>query len=201
VEQLTSTRTERPAQDRTTRQAALWATVVAVPLAVLVAVVAFVRLSPDDPPAAPAPSATAATLARSTAPVPVPAPPLAARPATVCRALLSRLPTTLRELPQRPVQAGPEQNAAYGDPPLVVACGIPAPAFPPTDAVFVVNGVCWHSTDRSDAVILAAVDREVPVQVTVPSSYGELLQWAGALAEPIVAAVPSAKTKPSGCTG
>jgi GNAT superfamily N-acetyltransferase len=36
---------------------------------------------------------------------------------------VSQLPATVRDLTQRPVTAGAEQNAAYGDPALTVACG------------------------------------------------------------------------------
>ncbi|WP_442792056.1 DUF3515 family protein [Micromonospora sp. NBC_01796] len=191
------------APDRSMRQAAIWATVVALPLTVLVAVFAFGRLAPDSEAAAnPTPSATSATpRVQSTAPVPVTAVPLGERAATVCRALLSRLPASLGELAQRPVTTGPEQNAAYGDPAVTVACGTPLPSFPPTDQVWVVNSVCWHAQEQTDSTVFVTVDREVPVQVTVPRGYDPPLQWIAPVAEPVVAAVPSGKTRPTGCTG
>ncbi|MFC7763591.1 DUF3515 family protein [Catellatospora bangladeshensis] len=66
-----------------------------------------------------------------TAPVAVPAPSLNARQTTVCRALLSQLPDRLQDLPRRDVTAGHEQNAAYGDPAVTVACGAaPVPSLP-----------------------------------------------------------------------
>jgi hypothetical protein len=195
-----TTPTEPPTRDPATRQAALWATVVAVPLAILVALFAFHRVDSQNPVAEPTPSATIAR-PQSTAPVPVAAPALAERPATVCRALLSQLPATVRELAQRPVQAGPEQNAAYGDPALTVACGVTAVSYPKTDDVWVVNGVCWHPADGPAATVLTTVDREVPVQVTVPHDYPQALQWAAPVAESVVASVPSTQTVPAGCTG
>jgi hypothetical protein len=194
--------------DRTTRQAAIWAAAVAVPLTALVAVLAVTQLRPDAP--APAPGRTAgaasptaaAPRAQSTAPVPMAAPRLPDRSATVCRALLSKLPATVRDLAQRPVAAGPEQNAAYGDPALTVGCGLPAPAFPPEDDVWVVNSVCWHPVEKPDAVVLTTVDREVPITATVPRRYGQPLQWIAPISSAAVAAVPSTKTAvPSGCTG
>ncbi|WP_329108304.1 DUF3515 domain-containing protein [Micromonospora sp. NBC_01699] len=190
------------APDRSMRQAAIWATVVALPLTVLVALFAFGRLAPaSEATANPTPSATsAAPRAQSTAPVPVTAEPLGDRAATVCRALLSRLPASLGELAQRPVTVGPEQNAAYGDPAVTVACGRPLPSFPPTDQVWVVNKVCWHAQQQTDATVFVTVDREVPVQVTVPRGYDPPLQWIAPVADPVVAAVPSAMTKPTGCT-
>ena len=194
-----------PGPDRTKRQAALLATAVAVPLTVVVAVLAFVMLRPDDngatPSATAAASATATPGARSTAPVPVDAPSLAARPATVCRALVSQLPDKVRDRAQRPVQAGAEQNAAYGDPPITVACGVPAPTYPPTDGLWVVDGVCWHGVSGPDGWVLSTVDREVPVQITVPASDPQPMQWAMPLASSIIDSVPSVKTLPAGCTG
>ncbi|MFK3980188.1 DUF3515 family protein [Micromonospora sp. NPDC050397] len=196
--------TEPTGVDRSTRQAAIWATVVALPLTVLVAIFAFGQLDPGGKSAAanPTPSASA-TVARpqSSAPVPMAAIPLAERPATVCRALLSRLPATLRDLAQRPVSTSPEQNAAYGDPAVTVACGVPLPSFPPTDLVVVVNSVCWHAREETDKTVFVTVDREVPVQVTVPRAYEAAGQWLPPLADSVVESVLPAKEKPFGCTG
>ncbi|MFD0823131.1 DUF3515 family protein, partial [Micromonospora zhanjiangensis] len=139
---------------------------------------------------------------RSTSPVPMAAPPLSDRAATVCRALISRLPATIRDLAQRPVTTGPEQNAAYGDPALTVGCGRPAPAFPPTDDVWAVNSVCWHPVQQPDAVVLTTVDREIPITVTVPGRYAPPLQWVAPISTAAVESVPSATTPvPSGCRG
>jgi hypothetical protein len=195
---VNSVRTKRP--DRVTRHAALWATVVAVPLTALVAFFAFGRLNPAAPTPTPAPT-TSAARPQSTAPVPMAAPPLGERTATVCRALLSRLPAQLRDLPQRPVTEGHEQNAAYGDPGVTVTCGIPLPSFAPTDIVYPLDRVCWHAGDRPDATVWTTVDREVPVQVTVPKTYDEPGQWVIPFSAPVIAAVPSAKTIPTGCGG
>jgi hypothetical protein len=190
--------------DRTTRSAATWATAVALPLTALVAALAFFAVRPDDADgsgrgaADPTPSATA-PVPQSTAPVPMPAPALSERGAVVCRALLSQLPRTLRELAQRPVTAGPEQNAAYGDPAVTVACGVPAASFPPTDDVWVFGRVCWHTVSTADATVLTSVDREMPVEVTVPRAYDSAAQWTVPLAESIIATVPSLKQFPSGC--
>lgn len=145
----------------------------------LVGGLAFAQLSSNEraEPAA-TPSATATTAGpRSTAPVEMAAPALAERPATVCRALLSQLPATVNDLPQRPVTAGPEQNAAYGDPAVTVACGGAEPTVGETDDVWTVNRVCWHATEQADATVLTTLDRETAVTVRVPRSYGPALQW------------------------
>jgi hypothetical protein len=130
----------------------------------------------------------------------MPAPTLAERPAIVCRALVSQLPASVRELNQRPVTAGPEQNAAYGDPALTVACGGSPPIFQATDEVWTVNKVCWHPVQEADATVLTTVDRETPVRVRVPSRYEQPLQWVAPISDAVVSAVPSAKSAPAGCT-
>lgn len=195
-------RGERPApngSDRTTRQAALWATAIALPFTALVAVLVFGQLSPD-PVARPEPSPTSAR-PQSTAPVQLAAPALDERPATVCRALLSRLPATIRDLRQRPVTAGSEQNAAYGDPALTVACGVPAPVVEPTSDLWVVNKVCWLAAHGDTGLLLTTVDREVPVRLTVPPGQEQTVQWAAPVSEAVVASVLSTPNPPTGCIG
>ncbi|BCJ66933.1 DUF3515 domain-containing protein [Polymorphospora rubra] len=204
VDQITPTR--EPARgagpDRTTRQAAIWATVVALPIALLVGLFAFSQIGGSGPVAGPSPSAGTTTAPQPSTPVEMAAPELAERPAVVCRALLSMVPPTLQDLRQRPVSAGAEQNAAYGEPPITVACGVPAPQIPPTDNVWVVSRVCWHSVEQADAMVFTTVDREVPVRVTVPRAYPEALQWLAPLSDSIVESVPSTTSGiPSGCNG
>ncbi|MER7889541.1 DUF3515 family protein [Micromonospora sp. NPDC094482] len=189
-----------PGRDGGNRRAALISALIALPVTLLVAAFVFAQLSPDAP--APTPSASATTArAQSTAPVEMAAPALAARPATVCRALLSQLPPTVRDLNQRPVTAGPEQNAAYGDPALTVACGGAEPTIPATDEVWMVNKVCWHAAEQTDVTVLTTVDRETAVTVRVPRAYGQPLQWAAPISDTIVASVPSGGDTPAGCQG
>ncbi|MGC5050594.1 DUF3515 family protein [Micromonospora sp. DT48] len=192
-------RPETPAADRTNRSAALIATAVAVPVALLVGALALGNLSPDEPAAAPQPSATTPGPV-STAPVEMAAPQLAERPAVVCRALLSQLPDSYRDLPQRPVSAGPEQNAAYGDPAITIACGGDEPTLERDDHLYLVNSVCWFAVEGPDATELTTVDRETPVTLRVPHFYGEALQWASPVSATIVESVPSSDSAPAGCT-
>ncbi|MFF3856629.1 DUF3515 family protein [Micromonospora sp. NPDC002575] len=189
-----------PRRDRTNRSAALLATLVAVPVTVAVAGFTFAKLTPDAPAAGPGPTATSAG-PQSTAPVEMAAPRLAERPATVCRALTSQLPSTVRDLAQRPVTAGPEQNAAYGDPALTIACGGAEPTPGDTDDVWVVNTVCWYAAEGPDATVLTTLDRETAVRVTVPRTYGSALQWVSPIADVVVASVPSGGDAPAGCAG
>jgi hypothetical protein len=190
-------------RDPTSRGAARWATLVAVPVALLTGVASYAIFDrgPGEPGAPGASAAPPTARPRATSPVTVAAPPLSGRAEVVCRALLSRMPDALRGQARRPVTAGAEQNAAYGDPPVTVACGAPAAAFPATDRVFSLNGVCWHLDTGRTGSTLTTVDREVPVLVTVPGGQPGPGQWVIDLADPLVAAVPSlpVASTPGGC--
>jgi hypothetical protein len=189
---------ETPAPDRTARTAALWATAVAVPVAVLAGVFLFSAVNARSGDGAPTPTATTPAVV-STAPVTMAAPKLSERATTVCRAVLSQLPTTVRDLPQRPVTAGPEQNAAYGDPAVTVTCGVPQPKVAPESVVLTMNRVCWYNEQHGDATVWTTIGREVPVAVTVPSSYAQPAQWANEFSDTVVATVKSAGAIPAGC--
>ena len=198
--------------DKTTRGAALWAAAFAVPIAVVAGLLIFWRFLPADDAAQPAPAATTPAVTPS-APVPMAAPKLDARTGQVCLAVTSQLPTTLRDLPGRKVTAGPEQNAAWGEPPITVACGVTQPTMceradgghpgcVPLDAtMFKMNGVCWWGEDGPAADVFTTMDREVAVRVTVPGSYQQSAQWANEFSDPVVKTVKSKQTGvPTGCT-
>jgi Protein of unknown function (DUF3515) len=183
--------------DEVTRQAARLATIVTVPVVLLAGVLVFVLVGGaggdgGEPAASPSPRPQA------TGPVAMPARKLTARQATVCRALLSQLPHAIRDRAQRPVTAGAEQNAAYGDPPITLACGTTVPSFPPTDTVLKTNTICWYAKTGPDGSVWTTLDREVPVTVTMPAGYEQAAQWVIEFAAPLTAAVPSAKA-PYGC--
>jgi hypothetical protein len=201
----------RPARqpDPTVRRAALWATVVAVPVAVLAGVLIFAKVTPE-PDAAPAVTASAPAAVPGT-PVQMAATKLAARPAEVCLAVTSQLPTRVRNLPARKVSAGPEQNAAYGEPPLTVACGVAQPQMCPTvtatagcvpldTELLIMNRVCWYAAQAPAGAVFTTMDREVPVQVTVPPGYANPAQWANEFSDVVVKTDRSRTTGvPSGC--
>jgi len=202
---------EQTSPDRTTRSAALWATVIAVPVAVLVGLLIFTQVLPEAGTATPSPSATQPAVAPTT-PVQLAAPKLAARPAAVCLAVTSQLPTQVRDLAARPVSAGPEQNAAYGEPALTVACGVARPTIcaslddsgsgcVPMDAeLMTMNRVCWYADEQAAATVFTTLDREVPVQVTVPKQYAQAAQWANEFSDVVVETDKSiTEGLPSGC--
>jgi hypothetical protein len=196
--------------DPATRGAALWATVVAVPVAVLVGFLVFSQMRPDRD--ADTPAASASTpVAVPTTPVRMDAPELSARAAQVCLAVTSQLPTAVRNLPAREVSAGPEQNAAYGEPPLTVACGVAQPQMcetldggagcvPLDTELLIMNRVCWYAAQTAQGAVFTTMDREVPVRVTVPGGYRQPAQWANEFSD-IVVRTDRSRTAgvPSGC--
>lgn len=179
--------------DEVSRSAAKIALLVAVPVAVLVGVGAFALLSSagEAPPA--------------TGPVATEERPLTEAEAIACRALLSQLPEQVDGLAQRPVTAGPEQNAAYGDPAVVLACGVAPAEYPPTDTVYplpagVGGTVCWHAAEQPDASVWTTLDRQVPVQVRVPTGYDGPGQLVTELSLPVIKTLrPEPGAAPTGC--
>ncbi len=184
--------------DPVTRSAARWAALIALPVALVAGLIAYRVLSRSGN----APAASPSPAPQATAPVAMPAPSLPVRDALVCQSLVSHLPGVLRDRPRRPVTAGSEQNAAYGDPAITLACGVtPAPSVDPTATVYNLSGVCWYPVTGPAATTWTTVDREVPVAVTVPKSYDAQAQWVIQFAPPVATAIPAISTVPSGCKG
>ncbi|MFG2036778.1 DUF3515 domain-containing protein [Dactylosporangium sp. NPDC048998] len=164
------------------------ATLAALPVALVVGLVAFWGLG-GFPSHAEKPQNLAA--------VPAEAPGLAPSPATVCRALVSKLPDTLGGLQRRPVTAGGEQNAAFGDPPIVLSCGVSKPAVPQDAQLLGLSGVCWFPEERPGETVWQSVDRDVALRVVVPKSVDG--SWLVNLSAPIVATVPATDPGPVHC--
>jgi hypothetical protein len=177
------------------------ATLVAVPVALLAGVLAFWALggfpgAAGDPGASGSPSVPAV---QASGPVSVAAQPLDEHTATVCRAVMAKLPASVRDRARRPVTIGSEQTTAYGDPPIVIACGVKAPAVRQEDFVVRLSGVCWFPEEHNDGQIWTTVDREVPVRVTVPKAYDQPSQWVVSFSATVGETVDTTATTTSGC--
>jgi hypothetical protein len=151
------------------------ATLVALPVALVAGLLAFWLLGgfPSKP---------------ATGPVTVSAAALDARATEVCRALVAKLPNALRDRARRPVTAGAEQSAAYGDPAIVLTCGGSQPKVAEDAQLLGLSGVCWVEDQQT----WTTVYREVPVRVSVPKSYDAPGQWVVDFSQPIVDTVPLA---------
>jgi hypothetical protein len=189
--------------DPVTRSAARWAALVALPVALVAGLVAYrVLARSGSAPGGLGGSVAPSPAPQSTTPVGMPARPLSTRDAVACQLLVSRLPEKLRDRPRRPVTAGSEQNAAYGDPAITLACGASPAAVDPTATVYNLSGVCWYPVPGPAATTWTTVDRVVPVTVTMPKSYDAQPQWVIEFTPAVAGAIAATTTAvPSGCNG
>ncbi|HEY6749112.1 MAG TPA: DUF3515 domain-containing protein [Mycobacteriales bacterium] len=163
------TATDSPA--RPERRSAAWlATIVALPVTVALVLVAVIadRRGGGDPDPAATPAATAGALPA----IRVAAPP-ALTPAAqqACQELISALPTTLGDLPPRPVDSPSPYVVAWGDPAVTLRCGVARPpAFIATADVQQISGVTWFPERRGQTTAWTVVDRPVYVEVLVPAA-------------------------------
>ncbi|MFP5219605.1 MAG: DUF3515 domain-containing protein [Actinomycetes bacterium] len=104
-------------------------------------------------------------------PVEVPPPPAAGSEVdTSCRALLDALPHDVGDgVARRPVEPDTGRTAAWGEPPVVVECGVEAPER--DEPPFVVNGVAFTTRDVGSATRWTTYGRTVRAAVTIPDDY------------------------------
>jgi hypothetical protein len=89
-----------------------------------------------------------------------------------CRALVRELPDTVDGQTRRDVQPQQALAAAWGDPAIVLRCGVPAPgALTAASSCAEVNGVGWFAEQRADAWRFTTIGRSANVQVQVPYDY------------------------------
>jgi hypothetical protein len=100
--------------------------------------------------------------------------------AASCSALIAHLPDTVADGEQiQDISPSDALAAAWGDPPVVLRCGVSKPAaLAPTSACFEVNGVGWLVTQRgkevsgdhplSGTVTFTTIGRAAYVEVSVP---------------------------------
>lgn len=99
-----------------------------------------------------------------------------------CAALVAALPAELGGLPRRQIEHGDDPSltgaAAWGEPPVVLRCGIPTPAeLTCTAAVQEVDGVAWLPLSTGGDTTYFVVDRSVRVALTVPGEVTSTGPW------------------------
>jgi hypothetical protein len=161
------------------------ATAAALPVTVLLALALH---HPTRPPAtvATAPPTTAGALG----PVTVPAPPPSPTAARDCPAVISHLPATLAGRAARQATSSSPYVAGWGDPPLILRCGVPRPAgFTGGSELSQVDGVQWYPSKRGSDMVWTAVDRGSYVELTIPGGLtgGALVQLSTALSQALPA--------------
>jgi Protein of unknown function (DUF3515) len=89
-----------------------------------------------------------------------------------CAALLDALPEVVSDAVRREVEPASDLAAAWGDPPVVLRCGVPLPREYRADAQLLdVDGVGWFPVDGKGGTFFTATDREPYVEVAVPDDY------------------------------
>jgi hypothetical protein len=95
-----------------------------------------------------------------------------------CPALLDALPERVSEQSRRPT-AGSRFAAAYGDPPIVIRCGVGKPAgFDRFSTCNRANGIDWFVADLEDVVAdqsldvrMTTIGRSPAIEVELPAAY------------------------------
>jgi len=170
------------------------ATAIAAPLTV---VLAFLLTAGHSDTPAPAPSSS--TLPAVTVPAP-PKPDAATQAA--CVKVFAKLPVQLGQLAPRRTQTDSSFVAAWGNPAVVVRCGVARPAVfgtPEAAQLVEVNAVLWQPDPQRDRTVYTTVDRRVYIDVTVPAGADQPLP----LLAPAVSALPQlcTATDAAGNTG
>ena len=94
-----------------------------------------------------------------------------------CTSLVDALPDAVSDKERRPVDPEDAHAAAWGDPAIVLRCGVPEPeALDDTATCQLVNGVGWfvpqeQIEDQSADVVMTTIGRTQNVEVTIPAGY------------------------------
>jgi len=174
---------------------------VVVPVVVVLLVLVNVLGRGDDP-AADGPVAdvegTAAAPRGDLPPVVVDTPDVTPEADLACPVLMGQLPLEMAGESSRQVDSDSPFAYAWGDPPVVLVCGVAPPAGYAADSgTLAVNGVEWFVDDSDpDAYVWTTVDRLVPVEVRVPAEYDSALVTA--LGPIISTALPYTEPTPAG---
>ncbi len=92
-----------------------------------------------------------------------------------CKALMPRLPAVLAGSPRRIIDGGGDGVAAWGDPAIILRCGLETPEdLTCSSALIQVDGVSWLqiTTPGLGSSTYIAADRPVRVAMTVPDGTG-----------------------------
>ena len=161
------------------------ATAIAAPVTVVLAFLLTAGHS-QEPPGKHSPAPSSSVLPA----VPVPAPPKPdAATQAACVKVFAELPVQLGQLAPRRTQTDSSFVAAWGDPAVVLRCGVAKPAvFGTAEAAQLVevNTVLWQPDPQRDRTVYTTVDRSVYIDVTVPAGADQPLP----LLAPAVSALP-----------
>jgi hypothetical protein len=115
--------------------------------------------------------------------------------ALACAALAAALPSTVAGQDRRDTTPDSGLTAAWGDPPIVLRCGVARPVgLTQTAQVTAINGVDWYPQERTAGYVFTTSGRVAYIEVAVPSTYGSQAGGLPALGAAISATVPRSTT-------
>ena len=95
-----------------------------------------------------------------------------------CQAVVGVLPQRLDTLDPRVVDPASPLVRAWGDPAVVLRCGVPVPAgYDPTATCLDVNGVGWYAERQDRGVRFTSRWSTPRIEVTVPAAYAPEAGW------------------------
>jgi hypothetical protein len=111
---------------------------------------------------------------------------------SACAALVKALPDHVSDQPRRKTSGNP-LGAAWGDPPIVLRCGVGKPVdYDPVVGCQTVNGMDWFvpekgMNDQQADVVMTTYGRAPAVEVALPAKYrppvAAMVDLAGAIAK------------------
>jgi hypothetical protein len=85
---------------------------------------------------------------------------------------VAALPEVVADQDRRDVSPDDALAGAWGDPAIVLRCGVPEPpGVRPSSSCFVVNDVGWFAEEQDDVVVFTTIGRSTYVEITVPDDY------------------------------
>jgi hypothetical protein len=111
--------------------------------------------------------------------------------AAACARLAVEVPSRLEGHRIRVTSPKSPRVFAWGDPPILLRCGVARPAgYDPAGSVTVINGVDWWQRLDGRVVRWTVVGRAAYAELAVPTSYAEQGVFLVDLAEPVKRALP-----------
>jgi hypothetical protein len=179
------------------RRVSLIVTAVVLPVVIAVVVLTRVLGPEDDGGNRPADVAGTPAPQRADLPVlPVAVPPVTPAAEAACPGVMEGLPLELLGDPSRRVDSDSPFAYAWGEPPVVLVCGVDRPGgWTVGQSAIQINGVQWYvDTDDPETTVWTTVDRPVYVEVRVPASVDSAPVTA--LTTPLAQALPFQEPDP-----
>jgi hypothetical protein len=105
-------------------------------------------------------------------------PTMSERTRGICEDLVADVPERVADLERREVEPDDAVGAAWGDPAIVLRCGVDGPAdFDPMNGCTTVNDVDWYipieqlEANGDEDLTMTTIERDVAVEVTMPGEH------------------------------